>query len=175
MDIQIQSGECYQHSEDQGRHPKTAPAEIECGNGRERCAGMAGRKGKVVWPGNEKLDRRIHVAWADTADQGLQHQVAADHLQRESCQYCHSGLSVFWCEEEDPGQDEPDQAMVAQCSDGRHQQIHDRASQVCLDPIQNRKFKREHRRHRALSELAPQLGLLSFSVSFGLKERENKG
>ena len=42
---------------------------------------------------------------------------------------------------------DPDRAAVAQSGEGRHQQVHGRISQVCLNPVQNGKFKRAHAYH----------------------------
>ena len=60
---------------------------------------------------------------------------------------CHSDLSVLWHENEDTGENDPDQAAIAQCGDGLHQQVQDGIPQICLDPIQNGQFKKEHSYH----------------------------
>ena len=54
---------------------------------------------------------------------------------------------MLWHEHEDTGEGDPDQAAAAQQSDDWHQQVQRWISQVCLDPIQNHKFKSEHGCH----------------------------
>jgi len=61
VDIQVQSGEGYQHGKHQGWDPKSVPAEIERRSCCEGGAGMAGGEGKISRPGNEKLNSCIYV------------------------------------------------------------------------------------------------------------------
>ena len=108
---------------------------------------MAGGEGEIIRPDDEKLDSRIHVAGTDAGHQRLQHQITADNLQHKAGHDGHPNRSVLWHENEDTGEEDPDQAAVAQRGDGRHQQVQEGIAQVCLYPIQNGQFKREHSYH----------------------------
>ena len=108
---------------------------------------MARREGEIVWPSDKELDSCIHIAGANTCDQRLEDQIAADDLQHKTGQDCRSGLSILWHKNENTGEKDPDQAVIAQRGDGRHQKVHDGIPQICLDPVQNGQFKREHSYH----------------------------
>ena len=147
VDVQIEPGERDQNRQDQRRYPEPAPACVKSGNGGEGGPGVAGWEGEIIRPGDEKLDSRIHITGTNARDQRLQHQITADNLQHKAGHDCHSDLSVLWHENEDLIFMPKYRKVRLWPSDGRHQQVQDGIPQICLDPIQNGQFKREHSYH----------------------------